>query len=144
MKKIDSGKNVWGKTYKIIVDKRKKLYTLSRTDSDNVEILNDKINLIISMFFLDDDDDDIDRYDSLLGVTQRFRIDNQILDRLINKLKHKKANGLHKIPNRLIKLIHETNPRLLLKIYHIYIDNLIFPEVWKTVKLVLFNKLGID
>jgi predicted RNA-binding Zn-ribbon protein involved in translation (DUF1610 family) len=72
------------------------------------------------------------------------KLGKKTLHDIIVNLKNKKANGADKIPNRLIKILNEENPELLILIFQKCLKFLIYPENWKQGKLVLLNKPDKD
>ena len=62
------------------------------------------------------------------------------LKQAMNKIKNGKATGPDGLPTEVIKLVEETRPDMLLKMYNKYLVEGKFPIDWKKARLVLLEK----
>ncbi|GFT75659.1 reverse transcriptase domain-containing protein [Trichonephila clavipes] len=115
-----------------------------------INSFEETINEVLFHSFPDDcenDDDDCHKEilsDALINTTvtddSPFTIHG--INAVINKLKLKKAPGLHSIANEVFKKLHEMYPDLFLAVFNSCLPLKTFPRCWKKARIILIPKVN--
>lgn len=126
----DINENPWGLGYKLVTKKLRGAATGENMDEEAVS------NIVATLF----PSHPVRSDDISYGEVDTILFTEQELQSAATTLKNKKAPGPDNIPAEVIKAIAHRRPQPLLRMYNACLREGIFPEVWKTQRLVLISK----
>ena len=127
LKEMDN--DIWGKAYQIVTNKKGNDAKITLTHDRKMDIAK---TLFPSKQLV--------TWSPLLIEDPIRLFSPEELKQAMNKIKNGKATGPDGLPTEVIKLVEETRPDMLLKMYNKYLVEGKFPIDWKKARLVLLEK----
>jgi len=145
--------NPWNEVYKIATGKtrsKQTLTTLQGPDGTVTETREETIERMLEHLFSEDDPHkDTDQQKEVRRQTEQpintaddkeFTQDG--VRQVLEGLKDKKARGLNRITNEIVKFVFEAIPKTMTQLYNECLRTGHFPEKWKIAKVLMIAKPG--
>lgn len=137
-KNLITESSVWGKPYKIIMEKYKKFeFPPIKLGNKIITEEKEKYKEIFLNIF-PNINDPLKEYENEQG--NNIEIDELLIKNIIKKLNNRKANGHDDISNKMLKIINKQSPEIFKTIFQKLLSMNYFPETWKLGKIKLLNK----
>lgn len=125
----DVNRNPWGLGYKVVM---RKLGTYKTSGAMDASIID---NIVRELFPTHPRRSNVEYH-----VEQVPPITAEELENSVSAMREKKAPGPDGIPNEILKIVHQTDPQILLGMYNACLLYGVFSTQWKVARLVLISK----